>query len=738
MPYVIRKRGTKYCVVSTTSGKTHGCHPSRAKARAQQRALYANAPESAMEGFSRANPEWGSKDVFTPSGESPTLPHAVLQEESQMDVEVKNTIWNLRLTPETKRLWNEAAEAEGMSLSEYVRGTVTDQALLTLKPEDEGGPDLNAAVEAITNLATAGLSEKEIKDGAEGVAALLAEAEVVAADDPLAEDVDETREPFEGVLGTIGSPTSDSRYLVPGEIDNRDLPLPFSVQPALAEGHDGAINSGRIESITYIPWAEFDRQEEFYSDEQIASMNPEATVIWGEGTVDGSPAGLEAKRQIENGADVSLDGLRFNGLLYDAETFAQVTEADVAELEMGDVFQKIMEGAYLQGVAGKIGGATVVSIGAFEEARVIVTASASLRIVDGYDAGAKFAVLVAAAGPVKPPREWFEDPQLSELTPLTIDKDGRVFGHLADWDGCHIGFQGVCVPPFASQSNYAYFNVGQIETAEGMLVPCGKLMFCMDGNGHAPTDPQLSYRDVQRYYDDATKVGAFVRAGSDRFGTWLAGALRPGLTDIEVQHLRTHGPSGDWRPIKGGDSDLIAAFAVPVQGFPIARPQSLVASAGGEITAIITAPLSLEKKYEEMARFRSEQERAERAANDKHALLRRRAMLLAELQEIGFPESEEAEESEAEEASEESPFDDGYTEEFAISAADRKRMAKSGEAMPDGSFPITKCTGAGTSAENARQAIGRAPEGKRAAVKAHIQKRERALGCSSKDEDSND
>lgn len=711
MPYVIHKRGSQWCVVSTTSGRTHGCHPTKQRARQQQKALYRNAPEAAT-----------SEDVFTSSDERSTLP--AMSEQRLTSEQSKSSIWNLRLSPETKRLWSAAAEAEQMSLSEYVRDIVTDQALATLKTDEVSEATIENAAEAIAELASSSLTNEEIEEGAEGAVEL-----AVAAAEQDAEEEDATREPWEGVLGTIGSPTSDSRYLVPGEIENRDLPLPFSVQPALAEGHDGAINAGRIEEITYIPWSEFDRKEEFYSEDQIAKMPDSALVIWGDGTVDGSPAGQEAKRQIENGADVSLDGLRFNGLLYDAETFNQVTEDDVAELEMGDVFQKIMEGAYLQGVAGKIGGATVVSIGAFEEARVIVTASASLVFPEDEEDARAFAVLVAAAGPVKPPAAWFEDPGLTELTALTIGKDGRVYGHLADWDGCHTGFQGVCIPPFQSQSNYAFFNVGEIETAEGKLVPCGKLMFSMEGKGHAPTDPRLSFRDVQRYYDDATKVGAFVRAGSDRFGTWLAGALRPGLSEIEIQHLRSHPPSGDWRPIRGMDQDLVAAFSVPIPGFPIPRGQALVASAGGEITAIITAPLSLEKKYEELARLRSEQEREKKFANDKHALLRRQAMLLAEFQEIEFPEIAVEEEMEG-------PWDDGYTEEFAISAADRRRYAKSGAALPDGSFPITKCTGDGPSAENARRAIGRAPQGKRAAVKAHITKRERALGCSSSDEDT--
>jgi hypothetical protein len=44
MPYPIVKRGGKFCVVTRETGKSHGCHDTMAKARAQQKALYANAP----------------------------------------------------------------------------------------------------------------------------------------------------------------------------------------------------------------------------------------------------------------------------------------------------------------------------------------------------------------------------------------------------------------------------------------------------------------------------------------------------------------------------------------------------------------------------------------------------------------------------------------------------------------------------------------------------------------------
>lgn len=59
-------------------------------------------------------------------------------------------------------------------------------------------------------------------------------------------------------------------------------------------------------------------------------------------------------------------------------------------------------------------------------------------------------------------------------------------------------------------------------------------------------------------------------------------------------------------------------------------------------------------------------------------------------------------------------------------AEQRRRMAKSGQAMPDGSFPIGTCT----DAENAIRAQGRAPASKRGAVRSFIRRRVKALGCS--------
>lgn len=408
--------------------------------------------------------------------------------------------------------------------------------------------------------------------------------------------------PWEGVLAIEGHPTSDGRYLLPGEIDHRDLPFTLLVQTKTADGHDGAEVAGRIEAIEMIPVSEFNR-EGF----DIGEVTEGAKVIWGTGTLDTSEFADDARRLMENGAGISIDMPPERIALIDPETLEEVPEDDVD-------FEDIMFGNYLTGIGGKIAAATVCTIPAFEEARIslsrehaLVASAYGFRVLPDR-------VLVASAAPVKPPRDWFDDPQLPKLTPLTITPEGRVFGHLCDWDGCHTGFGNVCVPPIRSMSNYANFNVAEIETSEGDFVPTGKLMFSRTGAGHADTSPSLSANDVRKHYDDATKVGAYVRAGEDRFGTFIVGCLRPDLSEEDVQHLRLHPPSGDWRPIPGKGSDLVAAFSVPVPGFPI--PRVMIAS-GSEGLAIITGPLVIEvgdrERIRRMAMLR-ERMKAARAA----------------------------------------------------------------------------------------------------------------------------
>lgn len=187
--------------------------------------------------------------------------------------------------------------------------------------------------------------------------------------------------------------------------------------------------------------------------------------------------------------------------------------------------------------------------------------------------------LVASAAPVKPPAAWFTNPELDGPTPLTVTEDGRVFGHLATWRTCHTGVDAACVTAPKSRASYAYFHTGEVVTAEGEPVAVGRVTL---GGGHA--DTRLGFQAAIDHYDNAGACVALVRAGEDKHGIWMAGALTPEADELKAAALRRHPPSGDWRRI-GGNLELIGALAVNTPGFPVPRarvaggaPQALVAA----------------------------------------------------------------------------------------------------------------------------------------------------------------
>lgn len=181
---------------------------------------------------------------------------------------------------------------------------------------------------------------------------------------------------------------------------------------------------------------------------------------------------------------------------------------------------------------------------------------------------APFALVASVVAPEVPPAAWFADPQLTELTPLTITDDGRVFGHAADWEQIHVGIPGQKPP--RSRTGYANFMVGATLTDEGVYAT-GNLTV---GGGHA--DERLGYAAAAEHYDDAGTAVATVTAGEDQFGIWVAGAIIPEATPGQIRALRRSPLSGDWRYI-GGNLEAIAFHAVNTPGFPVVRARSLVA-----------------------------------------------------------------------------------------------------------------------------------------------------------------
>ncbi len=167
--------------------------------------------------------------------------------------------------------------------------------------------------------------------------------------------------------------------------------------------------------------------------------------------------------------------------------------------------------------------------------------------------------------PVVPPSSWFANPRLTEPTPLTVDDSGRVYGHLAVWGQCHVGFGDRCIQPPHSPAAYAHFLTGEILCDDGFRFPVGQITM---NSGHAPQSASAS--QTAAHYDNTALAAADVTAGEDDFGIWVSGALRTGLDASDIRALMASDVSGDWRRI-GGSLELVAVLAVNVPGFPKIR-----------------------------------------------------------------------------------------------------------------------------------------------------------------------
>jgi hypothetical protein len=233
-------------------------------------------------------------------------------------------------------------------------------------------------------------------------------------------------------------------------------------------------------------------------------------------------------------------------------------------------------------------------------ARIIAARLARPRLLTYEDCGcgSSDALLVASGGPDRPPGAWFADPnfgadgeladsRLRRMTngnyacPITVDDNGRLFGHIAAWGVCHTGVQGECILAPHSKNGYANFLRGQhIVTAEGETVRVGTLSA---GTGHAATSGRGA-RPVaaMAHYDDTGWGAADVSIGEDAYGIWIAGAVRPGATEAQVQTIRASAPSGDWRDF-GSGLEMVAILEVNNPGFPLAI------TAGGKITSLVAA-----------------------------------------------------------------------------------------------------------------------------------------------------
>lgn len=397
----------------------------------------------------------------------------------------------------------------------------------------------------------------------------------------------------EGVL------TDDGRCMAPGSISWRELPLTLSAMIETTEGgHIGAEVCGRIDRIWRDDAAGVIRAEGVFDSGEYGS---EIARLVGEQTLRGISVDL-AIHEYEIGA---------RGDYFDADGNWASKEAAVDQEEPSilDLLLGPEEGEDTIFVVTKavIGMTTVCPFPAFADSTISVAASltaaadaatwtftgqagftlvaskpdAPLELDTPQDIEESLTAAAAGMTPVSPPAEWFENPELEELTALTIDDDGRIFGHAWAWDTCHTGFQDVCVLAPHSEHDYAYFHLGEIVCEDGERVTCGKITF---DTGHA--GDRLSRADASAHYDHTGAVAADICVGEDEFGGWVAGALRPDVDAEKARAMRAAVLSGDWRNVNG-NLELVALLAVNVPGFPVPRVKAIVAA--GEPQTLLAA-----------------------------------------------------------------------------------------------------------------------------------------------------
>lgn len=413
------------------------------------------------------------------------------------------------------------------------------------------------------------------------IIALAASAAQLAYDDGegvIPEDASEVVEGASFIIDVViptGIESGDGRKLLGGSLSTRELPIPLLWQPKTGSGHDGSFIIGRIDTCDV-------------TDEGIKNAK---------GVFDTGPYGREAERLVRNGM--------LRGISADLDKFETLSDEEMSEMaaETGeDLSQKL----FIK--KARTMAATLLPKPAFQECTIrIVENDQEYPIVDGiYEADTDLddvaetytSALIASAVPIEPPKDWFNDPRLKRETPLTINEDGQVYGHIATWVTDHIGQHGIKPP--RSKSNYAYFHTGLVRTADKTDVAVGQLTLA---GGHAALDK--SAHEAVAHYDNTSSAIADVHAGEDAYGIWVAGALRPGVTPEQVRVMRASSPSGDWRPING-KLELVAVLHVNVPGFPIQR--ACVAS--GSVTALVAAGTSqlyrLKHPREEFAEQTSE------------------------------------------------------------------------------------------------------------------------------------
>ena len=341
------------------------------------------------------------------------------------------------------------------------------------------------------------------------------------------------------VLCRMDFETGDHRVLDSAGGDTRDLPLSIRAQFASTYGHDGALVTGALYTITF---------------------DPETGIVSGDGFLLDDDNGRQHALYIRTGA------MRGNSV-------------DLAEAKAR--FEEDLDGpdyAYrIRFTEWKIGATTGVGLPAFADARAELAGDDDEILASSFDGdevliaeASDFSITVMAkpgqveeipeellAFGIIQPYEFFFHPETETPQKIVVDANGHVYGHLGVWDSCHDGIEGQCVRIPRPADNYASFNKPGVLTDRG-IVETGPI-FAYGGHrpGRGVADLAEAYGGIENSWSD-------VRITAGKHGPWISGVVRPGVPDDAVYAARASRISGHWL---GGR--LKAIVSVNAEGYDV-------------------------------------------------------------------------------------------------------------------------------------------------------------------------
>jgi hypothetical protein len=408
------------------------------------------------------------------------------------------------------------------------------------------------------------------------------------------------------MLAPIGLSTGDGRRFAEGGITLADLPFSFEWVRSRESGHDGAVSVGVVEEAAVLTVK--DAVAEGYLDAADAKgMDPKMSAVWARGDLHDGIDREAMPRLAEDVAEaMHLMGAGTLGPSVDLDSFEGVPVLAGTDDEMSwELFEQYVEEhgeepkVELLITQGRVRAATLVSIPAFAETsrplRLIAQEVTEETVAEDTK---RAAALIASADSTRPPLAAFTLPALTGPTPITWDwETGRVFGHVATWQTCHIGYSDVCVTaPRDESGGYAAFNRFPVDTEDGETVWAGRITV---GGRHAGLE--LDAPRTMAVYDGKT-TAAYVRAYEDEFGIVVSGSIEIPADSPERAAIDRRKVSGDWRETANGLSlvEVLALSPGPRRhaepGFPIPGTFS---RAGRQVA--LTAALGPEPGEEELS-----------------------------------------------------------------------------------------------------------------------------------------